>query len=428
MLSVDLMVALAVSTIFVYSVMEMAHIADDIFFRSKYRQAMIGNFLDADASNNIETELYGNERNRSIVTFASSTLEFRKVTIGDVNIDDLSKPLCSPVFEQITSIRPIMLPVDPNLPLTDIEVRNGIAYVSADSSVYADHDMFIFDIKGQDVSMVSSLNTGPGIAQFAIYKDSIFAAAASSAFQLHIMKMGPERAISLVTKFELPLPPSTTPPFGSAISMKGDLVVLGTEKWSSRELIFIDARDMAHPEVIGAFEIGSKVNSIDIEKNKAYVSASGLGQLIEFDISDPRNTTQYNSFEPSGWQRQVGVSSDRFETERSFARNSGGYNILTDHELFIWKNDEDYILDNEYDSIDLPGGAYGFANSKTHLALTSRTVDKELMLIRKPVSSTTLLNADFFPLPVAPQTMTCDNDKLYILAKTAPYIYEAILR
>ncbi len=58
---------------------------------------------------------------------------------------------------------------------------------------------------------------------------------------------------------------------------------------------------------------------------------------------------------------------------------------------------------------------------RRHIYAATRDVDHELTVFDLGLSSTT---ASYYALPVAPQTMACDQDRLYILAKTAPVIYE----
>jgi hypothetical protein len=48
-------------------------------------------------------------------------------------------------------------------------------------------------------------------------------------------------------------------------------------------------------------------------------------------------------------------------------------------------------------------------------------LNQEFAVIDRALASST---ASYYQLPVAPQTITCDEDRLYILSHTAPVIYE----
>ena len=499
MILVDILLALSLAAMFTAIVTESSVGARQIFDKANERAGLLDAY-ESIAANSLSTSsestvasssrLYGNDRIETDV-IASSSLSFQAtsspfsqstysqsiqfVKVGARDPSDIANsagtPLCSvdfsdknivgsyqPTYSNANannannladninpasiSITPIMLPINPLLPLTDLQVRNGIAYVSDDSSTASDPDLFIVDVKDKNnPKVLSSINTGPGIATFAIAGIRIYAAAASTAAQLHVIRMDSLNSLVLEKKYKLPPPYATaTEPIGSAVFFDKDKIYLGTEKWDGDEFSVIDVSNPLAPIKIGGRETGSKVNGIFARDNLAYVADSDEKQLRVVDVSQPSMPMLVDSFSPSGWSRQEGKRISSFEGALDFGRTSGGYNIITDHEVFEWKTAASSfavsssasaanqslsslipISNYPYHSVDIPGGVYGIVADRSRIYLATRQVNKEFQIFDHSLSTATALA---YSLPVAPQTMTCDGDHLYILAATAPVIYE----
>ena len=146
-------------------------------------------------------------------------------------------------------------------------------------------------------------------------------------------------------------------------------------------------------------------------------------QLRTIDISDQTRPLLKSAFSPSGWQRQEGKTLAYFEDSPDLGRTSGGFDIATDHELFDWRlaSGTPDIAAVLPDSVNIPGGVYGIVADRRHIYAATRNVNQELAIFESSLSTTT---ATYQSLPVAPQTIVCDGNKLYILAHTAPVIYE----
>ena len=273
--------------------------------------------------------------------------------------------------------------------------------------------------------LLSSINTGPGISSIALAGQRVYAAAASTAAQLHVIRLDGLNQLTVEKKFKLPLPYATaTPPFGSSIFFNEGTVYLGTEKWDGSEFLAMDISDPINPQVISEYEADSKVNDIFVDNGTAYVAASNEKQLHLIDASDPTDLIAIDHFSPSGWERQEGKVTSLFENSLSFGRTSGGYNIIEDHELFARPatsstSPPDLFDSSETDSVDISGGVYGIVADRRHLYLATRTSDQELIVVDKDLN---ILAAH--SLPIAPQTITCDGARLYILVHSAPIIYE----
>ncbi|MBP6858486.1 MAG: hypothetical protein KBC33_01490 [Candidatus Pacebacteria bacterium] len=324
----------------------------------------------------------------------------------------------------VASIVPISLPIDPLVPLMDIEVRNGIAYIASDSAAASDPDLIIVDISNtNDPTLISTINTGPGIASIVLAGDRIFAAAASTAAQLHIIRFESLDMPILEKKYQLTLPYATaTPPFASTVFYDDGLIYLGTEKWIGNEFIVIDVSSSTAPIELGGLEIGAKILDIAVREGIAYTAAAGQDQMITVDIQNPQSPIVINKFSPSGWERQEGKSVLTFEESLVFGRTSGGFNIKADHELFTGNA----FVDTDPDSsVDIAGGVYGIIADRRSIYAAGRAAGKELVAVDHSLAAT---SSHSFALPAPSQAMTCDRDRIYILASGAPVIYQVTFK
>ncbi len=478
---IDILVALALGTVFVAVIASASSSARDMFETARERsyalelyEAHKGEFegmmpyesrsidiLPATATFigmrfgtttiSATARWYGNERIQTDISIAvdsrhsdrSGPIVFN--VVRTYPFDSLSEvigaPLCSVDFSSrdivgsygfqhsvvrplFASVIPISLPIDSLLPLTDLEVRNGIAYISADSAAAGDPDLIVADIEDVDgVSVVSSINTGPGIASIVLANDRVFAAAASTAAQLHVIRFDGLGSPSIEQKYSLPLPYATaTPPMASSIFFKNGRVYLGTEKWVGEEFSIVDVVSSSSARKIGGLEIGSKVTDVYVDQKNAYITTAGYAQMMIVDITDSGNPVITHEFSPSGWERQEGKLVSAFEDSIIFGRTSGGFNVKNDHEIFAWASS---TTTSQSASLDMPGGIYGAIADRPHIFVISRAIDKEIQVFDRSLSATSSV---VFSLPVAPRSMTCDGDAFYILASTAPVIYKVTFK
>ena len=256
---------------------------------------------------------------------------------------------------------------------------------------------------------------------FSIAGKYIYAAAPSTAAELHIVKQDDNHDLSLLKKFQIPLPYATaTPALGSSIAFMNDNIYLGTEKWSGDELNVIDVSNPTLPVKRSGMEIGSKVSDIYVNNGKAFVSSPSEQQLKIIDLTDPLHLTIQNGFSPTGWQRQEGIVSTIFEGRLDFGRTSGGYNVTADHEAFTFATSSPLNL-IAYKSVDMPGGVYGMFSDRSHEYVITRQTGSEFQVFDHSMSAS---SSSKFSLPSSPQMMTCYRDKIYVLSRTMPAIYE----
>ncbi len=388
---------------------------------------------------------YGNDRIQTDITVFTprQSVSFRRVNFYPFsNINDAAgTPLCSVDFsskEIVGSykpplipdpqtlhpqITPIVLPIDPSLPLTDIEVRNGIAYISTDSAKQSDPDILIVDIKNPaHPELISGLHTGPGISSIALAGNRIFAAVTSRTAQLQVIRIPTLTNPLIESSYKLPLAYATaTASLGSVIFFERNLVYLGTEKWEGDEFSIIDVSDTVHPIKIGGLEMDSKVNSILVRNGIAYVAASDQKQLHVVDVHDITRPFLIDWYGPSGWERQEGKTLSFFEDQLALGRTSGGFNVKSDHELFKWGSSTapfTYSVENK--SIDNAGGIYSISIDRSYIYTATRQSGHEIQIFNHDFSTTSALS---IALPSSPQTMTCDADFVYVLSSSAPVIY-----
>ena len=455
-LLIDVVLALSIALIFINIITESSFSSQIIFQKAKEKEKLIKDYDSLEPN----IRLYGNhfieKSYKSYTDIISSSTSFVGVeSIQNFNLDQADNSLLVPLESDVicsvnfakhhivgsyqyinsnnleadsslfssTSIKiiPIHLPVDPSLPLTDLEVRNNIAYISADSAKQTDPDIFIFNINDpNNVKQLSSLNTGPGLTSFVLVGKRIYGIAPSTIAQLHTIRLDGLSNPVLESYYKLPLPYATaTPALGSAIAYKDNKIFLGTEKWDGEELNIIDITDFSLPAKINGLEINSKINNILINDKTAYISSANQNQFTVTDITDFTQPILGKIFSPSGWQRQDGKVSSYFEQQLYFGRTSGGFDLPNDHELFSWASTSIDIL-SKYDSINITGGVYGIIGDRNAIYLATRQLNREFQIFNKDLS----VSLASYSLPIAPQTMTCYGDSIYLLANKAPFIYK----
>ncbi len=289
---------------------------------------------------------------------------------------------------------------------TDIEVRNGIAYLTADSATANKDDLFIVDTN-DDNKIISSLNTGPGIAAIEVVGPYLFLAQASTINQLQIVDIHDKSAPQLISQLKLSLPtPTSTAPFARSIFYDSGYVYVGTEKWNGAELTIIDVTDVYTPNIVGNFETSTLINDIYIKNNIAYLATADQKQMRVLDVADKTDPVLIDSFSPTGWQTQEGRILEYFEEELALGRTVGGFNVVNNHEVFIFSTSTEM---SEYISKDIPGGVYGMLIRNPYIFLLTHHEGKELQIYNSNLS-TSISEID---LDSAPVKMVCDLSNLY---------------
>jgi len=284
---------------------------------------------------------------------------------------------------------------------TDIEVRNDIVYLSADSNTVSLHDLYIIDNTDPvNPYIMSSINTGPGISAIEVVGPYIFAAQASTVNQLQVIDIRDRNNPKLISQLKLPLPTATTTAsIATSITYSDGYIYLGTTKWNGREFNVIDISNTTSPTVVGSFETNTLINDIYVEDTMAYIAASDEKQMRVVDIT---NMSLVNSYSPSGWQTQEGKVIDMFEGNITFGRTVGGFNVVNNHEIFVYGTTTNI-------SKDVPGGVYGVLRRAHDTFVLTHSVGRELQIL----DSTTLVKKYETTLESSPVRMACDMNNIY---------------
>ncbi len=430
---IDVVVALALATVFVASITESSLSARLLFSRAHKIDALLSSTTLAFTS-----KAYGNDRIEENI----SGLPIVRVDLASTTdlLENSALPYCSvdfanhtvvgsnasaPATQLTAHITPIAIPTNPLLSLTDFQVRNGIAYISANSSVQSDPDLLIVDFRDRLYpKILSTINTGPGIVSITLSGNRIYAASQSTENQLNIIRLDRLDSISLEGIYRmLPPPHSTSTTRASSIFFHNNIVYLGAEKWAGDGIVSIDVSQPANAKRLGGLLLGTKVNDILVQGNYAYLADSDSKQMRILNVAEPAYPVFRSVFLPSGGSRQEGKVVSMFEGNLDLGRTSGGFDIASDYEFFIMNVTTPPTSQlSALRSVNIPGGVYGIIQDRLRSYLATREVNKELQIFDRLSATTTLIAS--YALPVAPQKMTCDGEHIYMLAGTAPVIYE----
>ena len=310
------------------------------------------------------------------------------------------------------------LNVHNNLYPTSMYISSSTLYISEDSNVISDPDLYIFDINGTNLNVLKSINTGPGIAEFQVDRDHIYVANRSTTQQLQILDIS-NGNLSIIAKYRLPLLSTTTEPtLGSTITKFRDYVFLGTEKWDGNEINIFDVHDISNTILISGIEIGSKVSDMSIVQNSLYVVSSQNHQFQEYDIANIFNPRLIREYYYDGSERQDGKILSLFENSIFIGRTNGGFNINYQYELYYYR---DYI-NRDFSQIyrDIPGGVYGILSDRQRIYMITKKSGNEFEIFDKELSTTTMK----IDLPISPRKMICFKNNFYILGEQSPFVYE----
>lgn len=291
---------------------------------------------------------------------------------------------------------------------TDIEVRNSFAYITADSSVQSHHDFFIVDTTDPtSLVIVSSLNTGPGLASIAVAGPYAYVANIASVSQLQIIDIHNREHPRLISQLRIPLPESSsTSPLANTIFYREKLIYLGTNKWDGKEFHIINVEDPLNPRLVGSFETDTLINHIFVYGDMAYLANSDQNQMSILDISDKSYPILKNTFTSSGWQTQQGRSIDIFEDSLGLGRTVGGINRTSNHEAFIFSSS---TVMGSMTSKDIPGGVYGINIKSEDIFLITHDAGREFQVWDKTFQNRKYTKS----LKSNPVAISCDWSSLY---------------
>jgi hypothetical protein len=109
-----------------------------------------------------------------------------------------------------------------------------------------------------------------------------------------------------------------------------------------------------------------------------------------------------------------------FGNNKVFGRTSGGFDIKSDHELFLWNDFLENVSVPQY-SINIPSGVYGLIIDNDFVYTSTGNSSGTLTVTDLSLSSTTAIYVD---LPLSGRVMKCYLDNIYILGNNSSTIYK----
>ncbi len=217
-------------------------------------------------------------------------------------------------------------------PVTGVDVKDGIAYVTADgNSTQKD----FFAINTASGSVLWSMNTGPGLKAVKVSGNYAYVANSSITAQLQVINLSAHSYIGYK------LPGSSSGDTANTLNYYDHKIYLGIPKSAIEEFHIIDVT--SSPNEVGKWEFDTGINAIYVSSGIAYVATPDNQELKMLDVHDPANISLIGGYDA------VGGSGNG----KSFARKG--------QRLFLGRtfgNDELYVLHIG----DLSHGAVSSAN------------------------------------------------------------------
>ena len=301
---------------------------------------------------------------------------------------------------------------------TGIVVKNDVIYETANSANQSLPDFYIISKNKVDrPTLISSLNTGPGLASLVVAGPYAYVANLSTVSQLQIIDI--HDRINPVVVGTLKLNPpnaSSTLPKARSIAYDNGLVYLGTEKWDGKEFNIIDVHDPVHPQLIGGYEIGSVVNDIKIRGAYAYVASAGTLQISAISLANLSAPLRVSAYSPLGNATDEGKIIGYYGDTFYLCRAGGGFGIPRLLELFAYNTPPsgNINLNAPFASVVTNGGIYSILARPGYIILANGNTSGALSWMSNNLSSIFFTYSNTWK----PISLACDHTNLYILSAT----------
>lgn len=167
---------------------------------------------------------------------------------------------------------------------TDLDVKNKIVYLTAEASDAKKPDFYVVDAtNGQSPSIVSSINTGPGLLGVDAAGSYAYVVGKNNTEELQVINIAnifaPEKVASVNLEGNAD---------ALAVFYASNYLYLGREAGSSEEFVVIDVSNPTNLSVAGSYEVNANVNDVYISGDRAYLATDldGAGLMI-LDITNP---------------------------------------------------------------------------------------------------------------------------------------------
>ncbi len=290
---------------------------------------------------------------------------------------------------------------------TGIDVKNNLAYISADSSTQSKADFFIVDVSNTShPQILSSISTGPGLGAVKVFGNYAYVANFSEVSQLQIINISD------------PLHPFLAYSFNTGSSSKGvslnysrHKIYLGTEISVFWEFYIIDVLNPLSPVTLGSFETGTKINAIAVFNNLAYLATPNQQQVRVLNVSDPSHITQLGSFSSSGYLVQNGKSLFLKGDRLFFGKN--GLNNTANHKLF-YLNVSNFSGDPiKIDSQNIGSTPNALFERSGYLFLATNDLLKEFQ-VWQVLDTGAMSNLATVDLPAEAAALDCEGEVLFL--------------
>jgi hypothetical protein len=306
---------------------------------------------------------------------------------------------------------------------TDIWPRNDSVFISADSNVQTEPDFYIVDVKdAQNIKIISSLNTGPGIKAIAVAGRYVYAANMSTQNELQVIDIHDPLHPAIISQLKVPMVGTSTPPIGVSVYFHRGYVYLGTTKSQAKELHIIDVRDPYMPRYLAGIETNTQVNALVVKDTPAgqilYAATPTSNQLWTIDIRVPTNPIVLGTMNFSGSSVQDGRRLYISKDELFLGRTVGGFNNADNHELFHFSLASQASTSSTtasatpllIQSADIGSTINGIVGRDGAVFLATTDTAKEFQLWS---TSRNVISASI-DLPYKAIALRCSNDRLYV--------------
>ncbi len=294
---------------------------------------------------------------------------------------------------------------------TGIDVKNNLAYISADSSTQSKADFFIVSVADLNNPVIlSSISTGPGLSAVKVFGNYAYVANLSTVTQLQIINISNPLNPFLVYSFS-----TGSGSKGASLNYSKQKIYLGTEISSYREFYIINVSNPISPQILGSFETDTKINAIAVFNNFAYLATPNQEQVRVLNIADPSNITLLGNFSSSGYSVQSGKSLYLSGDRLFFGKN--GLNNIANHKLFYLDVENPAVAPVKIDSQNIGSTPNALFERSGYLFAATNDTSKEFQ-VWQVLESGVMLNLANLDLPQEAVGEDCEGNNFFIIANS----------
>ncbi len=291
-------------------------------------------------------------------------------------------------------------------------VRGRYMYLATNSGSTTDPDLYIISLADQrNLSVISKIDTGPGLTSLAVAGYTLFTANTSINSQAQAVDIGDPIHPLLKWSFKVPGSQGTSTALGKAVVSNGNQVFLGTAKNASSELFSLDAET---GQLLAEREMGTGVNGLFLNHSLLYVTSPIDPELLVFDTSAALQlVTHYDAPGGSGNGKSVEIVNDDIYLGRTLGGN----------ELMHLSVEDQYESSASMTIVKKSDAKIGatvdamIASENSLFVLTGHS-QKELQVWKNVEGSDQLFLGQTIDLPARAVGIGCDGQYVYVALGT----------